>query len=213
VGLKLALLDKGRYRTLTERLRNAGFTPDRNEEGQPTRQRWRLTGQYPVTVDFLIPPSLPTDRGGRLRNIEKDFAALITPGLKLAFQDRQRILIEGDTIFGEKAAREVWVCGAGAFVVLKALAFLGRGENKDAYDLYYVVRNFGVGVEDVAACLLPLLGDDEAQRALQVLRDDFLDHNGVGPRRVAEFLQGGPDDQIQADVVGFVQALIERCEP
>jgi len=37
--------------------------------------------------------------------------------------------------------------GPGAFVVLKALAFKGRGENKDAYDLYHLVRNFGEGVE------------------------------------------------------------------
>jgi hypothetical protein len=209
VGLKLALLDEGRYRTLIERLRNAGFYQDHTEEGRLTRPRWRVTGLGSVTVDFLIPPSLATDQGGRLRDIEKDFAAIIAPGLKLAFQDRRRIRIEGRTILGEKAAREVWVCGAGAFVVLKALAFLGRGENKDAYDLYYLVRNFGAGVEDVADCLRPLLGDDEARKALQVLREDFLEHDGIGPRRVAEFLQGGPDDVIQADVVGFVAALLD----
>ena len=213
VGLKLALLDEGRYRTLTERLRDAGFAQDQTEEGRPTRQRWRVTGLGSATVDFLISPSLATDQGGQLRDIEKDFAAIIAPGLTLAFQDRRRVRIDGKTIFGETATREVWVCGPGAFVVLKALAFLGRGENKDAYDLYYVVRNFGAGVEDVAACLRPLLGDGEAQRALQVLRDDFLDHDGIGPRRVAEFLQGGPDDEIQADAVGFVRALLERCKP
>jgi hypothetical protein len=105
----------------------------------------------------------------------------------------------------------LWVCGPGAFVVLKALAFHGRGENKDAYDLYYLVRNFGAGVEDTASCLRPLLEDDEAKRAMQVLHDDFLDHDGLGPRRVAEFLQGGPNDEIHADVVGFVQALLDRC--
>jgi hypothetical protein len=209
VGLKLALLDEGRYRTLTERLRDAGFAQDQTGEGRPTRQRWRVTGIGSVTVDFLIPPSLATDQGGKLRDIESDLAAIIAPGLKLAFQDRRRIRIEGRTIFGEKASREVWACGPGAFVVLKALAFLGRGENKDAYDLFYLVRNFGAGVEDVAACLQPLLGDDEAKKALQVLRDDFLDHDAVGPRRVAEFLQGGPDDETQADVVGFVAALLD----
>ncbi len=211
VGLKLALLDEGRYRTLTERLRDAGFTQDQTEEGRPTRQRWRVTGLGSVTVDFLIPPSLATDQGGKLRDIEKDFAAIIAPGLQARLPGPPARPIEGKTIFGEKAARDVWVCGPGAFVVLKALAFLGRGENKDAYDLYYLVRNFGAGVEDVAACLRPLLGDDEAQRAFQVLRDDFLDHDGVGPRRVAEFLQGGPDDEIQADVVGFVSALLDAA--
>jgi hypothetical protein len=213
VGLKLALLDQGRYRTLTERLRDAGFTQDQTEEGLATRQRWRVTGHGSVTVDFLIPPSSETDQGGKLRNIEKDFAAVIAPGLKLAFQDRRRVRIEGKTILGENATREVWVCGPGAFVVLKALAFLGRGENKDAYDLYYLVRNFGKGVVDVAECLRPLLGDSETQQALRVLRDDFLDYDGVGPRRVAEFLQGGPDAEIQADVVGFVKLLLDRCKP
>ncbi len=106
-----------------------------------------------------------------------------------------------------------WLWSAVSFprCSLKALAFWGRGENKDAYDLYYFIRNFGAGVGDVANCLRPLLGDEESQRALQVLRNDFLDHDALGPRRVAEFLQGRPDDDIQADVVGFMRALLERC--
>jgi hypothetical protein len=164
-----------------------------------------------VTVDFVIAPSQEADQGGKLRHIDRDFAAIIAPGLELAFRDRRRVRIEGTTIFGETAARDVWVCGPGAFVVLKALAFLGRGENKDAYDLYYLVRYFGAGVEDVAAALRPLLGDPEAQRAVAVLRADFLDPDSVGPRRVTEFLYGRPDVEIQADVVGFVRVLLERC--
>jgi hypothetical protein len=38
------------------------------------------------------------------------------PGLKVAFQDRRQVRIDGKTIFGENASREVWVCGPGAFV-------------------------------------------------------------------------------------------------
>lgn len=213
VGLKLALLDEGRYRSLTERLRDAGFAQDKTDGGLPTRQRWRVvTGLGSVTVDFLIPPSRDTDQGGKLRDIEKDFAVIISPGLKLAFLDRRRVRLDGKTIFGGTASREVWVCGPGAFVVLKALAFKGRGENKDAYDLYYLVRNFGKGVEDVAGSLRPLLQDAEAKRAIDVLRNDFLDRNGIGPLRVAEFLQGGPDDEIQADVVGFISLLLKHCD-
>ncbi len=87
-----------------------------------------------MTVDFLIQPSLAGDKGGKLRDIEPDFAAIIAPGLRCAFQDRQRVTLEGRTLFNEKATREIWVCGAGAYVVLKALAFDSRGENKDAYE-------------------------------------------------------------------------------
>lgn len=137
-------------------------------------------------------------------------ARIFAPGLHLAFQDRRRVTLSGRTVMGEDATRDVWVCGPGAYVVLKALAFGLRGENKDAYDLYYVVRNYGSGVEDVAASLRPLLSDGAASKAIAVLRRDFLEHNGVGPRRVAEFLTGGPEDAVQADVVGFLRQLLER---
>lgn len=212
VGLAVALLDQGRYRTITDRLRRAGFSQDVNEAGNPTRQRWKIEeGAGTVMVDFLIPPTRPGDIGGQLRNIEADFAAVIAPGLHLAFQDRCQVVLSGPTIKGEAATREVWICGPGAYIVLKALAFGSRGENKDAYDLFYVVRNFGSGVEDIAVCLRPLLADPAGAEAIAVLQRDFLDHNDIGPRRVAAFLTGGPDDAIQADVVGFVHQLLERC--
>ena len=208
VGLAVALLDQQRYTALTERLRRAGFSPDVNEDGNPTRHRWKIEENVKVTVDFLIQPTLPGDQGGRLRDIEPDFAALIAPGLDLAFVDRHSVRLSGKTILGEDATRDVWVCGAGAYIILKALAFGIRGENKDAYDLFYVVRNYGMGVGDVADALRPLLGDDSTKQALEVLQRDFLDHNGLGPRRVAEFLALGPYETLQADVVGFIGELL-----
>ena len=136
-------------------------------------ERW-LTNRPPTTdttasrLNWCAPPA----------RFEQDFAAVITPGLHLAFQD------------------------------LKALAFQQRGENKDAYDLYYLVRNYGKGVEDVAGRLFPLLADPAAQEAMDILKQDFQTHDCVGPRRVADFLRGMPDDEIQADVVGFVGRLL-----
>jgi hypothetical protein len=208
VGLTVAVLDQGRYRELTATLRRAGFSQDETQEGRPTRQRWKITRGDKVTVDFLIQPTRPEDRGGSLRDIERDFAAIIAPGLQLAFEDRRRLTLSGRTTMGEDASRDVWVCGPGAYVVLKALAFDLRGENKDAYDLFYVLRNYGGGVEEVSKCLRPLLVDSDASRALAILQRDFLDHDGVGPRRVAEFLVGRRDDAIQADVVGYIEALL-----
>lgn len=211
IGLTLDLLNEERYRTLTERLRRAEFEPDVSGRGNPTLQRWKIQGPETVTVDFLIPPSRPEDSGGQLRKIEPDFAAMIVPGLHLAFEDRRRVTLEGRTIRGEKAARDVWICGPGAYVVLKSLALQERGENKDAYDLYYVVRNYGTTIDDVASSLKSLLHDPFAEEALSILEQNFGEHDGIGPRRTAEFLTNGPHDEIQADVVGFVRQLLERC--
>lgn len=213
LGLALALLNHERYRTLSERLREAGFSADVNQQGAQTRQRWRLQTLRggKITVDFLIPPSRKNDRAGSLRNLESDFAAFIIPGLRLAFLDRQSVHISGKTIFGERAARDVWVCGPGAFIALKALAFQARGYDKDAYDLYYVARNYRQGIEDVAGCLRLVLRKAEAAEVLKILENNFLDIDGPGPVRVARFLGGGVDEQVQADVAGFIQRLVRLC--
>jgi hypothetical protein len=213
LGLSLAILDRERYEDLTQRLHRSGFEPDENEEGNTTFQRWkvRTSSGLKVTVDFLIPPSLDTDKGGDLRHIEKDFAAVITPGLRLAFQDKKKVSLKGVTLKGEKAEREIWVCGPGAFIVLKALAFHQRGENKDAYDLYFVIRNYGSGIGEVCECLSPLLKEAETKSALEILSRDFIDPDSVGPSRVARFQYNEPNPDLQADVAGYIRELLEKC--
>ena len=211
VGLSLAVLDNHYYRTVVERLRAAKFNPDKNERGNRTNQRWKVEGRDKVTIDFLIPPSTEGDVGGRVRNLEEDFAAVIAPGLHLAFRDQVTTTLSGETIFGEKATREVKVCGAGAFVILKALAFASRGENKDAYDLYYLVRNYANGPEEVAKRLRSLGEDLKCDEALNIMRRDFLDVRSVGVMRATSFLRGEgvSDDVLQADIAGFVGSLID----
>jgi len=211
LGLAFALVGEQRYQEVAERLRNAKFSPDKNDEGQPTRQRWRISDPA-VTVDFLIEPEKSTEaQAGRLFPLTKDWAAIIAPGLHLAFKNNQKVTLSGRTIVGETTERDIRVCGAGAFVILKALAFHIRGENKDAYDLYYLLRNYGRGVSDVAAQLRPLLPDASAMRALEYLRADFHDSETIGPRRVAEFLYGRSDADVQADAVGFIRQLLDEC--
>jgi hypothetical protein len=92
------------------------------------------------------------------------------------------------------------------------LHFVSEAQTKDAYDLYYHIRNFGAGVHEIAAALKPLLSEPEAKKALEILRQDFTDHEGVGPVRVAQFLTGSRDDAVQADVLGFVRQLFYLCK-
>src|SRR3954469_8534124 len=43
LGLAFALVGEERYKEVAERLRHANFKPDENDEGKPTRQRWRIS--------------------------------------------------------------------------------------------------------------------------------------------------------------------------
>ena len=208
LGFSLGLLEGSRYQEIAERLTSAGFRPDVNDDGNVTLQRWIQKEYLGVTIDFLIPRSNPGDEGGTIFKLEHNFGAIISPGLQLAFRDQEIVALSGQTLLGGATTRNVRVCGPGAYVVLKALAFDGRGKYKDAYDLYYVVRNFNGGPEDVAAHLIPLLGNIESTQAIEVLQRDFTDPGSVGPRRVAEFLYRRADDNTQADVAGFVSQLL-----
>ena len=65
----------------------------------------------------------------------------------------------------------------------------------------------GLGGIEVGGCLAPVLGHPDA-----------LDHHrvvgfvlGVGPRRLAEFLYGREDANLQADAAAFVRQLLEEC--
>ncbi|MDE0632111.1 MAG: hypothetical protein OXH73_11470 [Caldilineaceae bacterium] len=206
MGLALAILNHERYRELGHRLRDAGFEPAVNEQGNRRLQTWTAGTPHPVTVDFLIPPVEESDKGGELRHFESDLAAIVAPGLELAFKDRRWKELSGSLPSGARATRKIPVCGPGAFTVLKVLAFGNRTENKDAYDLFYVWG--GIGVPDVAESLVPLQPDSYIEDALSVIERDFCHHNGTGPIGTARFLTKELDDNIQADVVGHARALL-----
>ena len=127
----------------------------------------------------------------------------------MAFVDQVSVALNGRTLDDEVAQRDVSVCGPAAFVVLKALAFHGRGYSKDAYDLFYVLRNFGRGPQDVARRFGPIAANQKAREALGILERDFLDMDAVGPLRAASFLAQDPDDALRADVAAFVGDFLD----
>jgi len=215
IALRLALLNEERYLTLSRRLRDAGFEADVAGSGNPTRQRWiaRTAEDEPMTVEFLISPPSMESRPGTIQDLEDDFAAIIMEGMELAFEDREAIILSGRTLSGEVVRdRTVWVAGPAAFVVLKAIALRERGLLKDAFDLYYVVRHYGDNVGDVAKRLIPLLEDPIAQRALDILREDFETIDHLGPRRAARFVGEEGNEGLRADIRGQILGLVEACE-
>lgn len=208
LGLSVALFEEARYAELADRLQAAGFEPDVNVRGNRTRQRWRFSSPA-VTVDFLIEPTRG-ERPGTVKDLTPELAAFVVPGVRLAFLDRVRVVLGGETVRGEQAERSIWVCGPGAFVAMKALALGLRGENKDAHDLVYVVSELGGAV--VAAALRPLLAEAQAAEALASLRRDFATVRDIGPLRSAEFLVGGLDEALAADAWGALQDLLARLD-
>ena len=213
IALSLAVLDGNRYHAMADRMRRAGFAPDVNERGNATIQRWVLQEAPRATVDFLIPQASRVEAEQRIHNLEPDFGALVTRGLSDAIKTRVHVRIDGHTLDGARVARDVWVCGPDGFLVLKALAFRNRGEGKDAYDLYYVLKHHDVRAAGIGSRLRVLrdrdpIDPDAIDDAVRTLREDFGGIDGLGPTRAADFLATGSEDDVRADVAAHVAALL-----
>ena len=213
IALSLAVLDAQRYHAIAERMRRAGFAPDVNERGNATIQRWVLQQAPRACVDFLIPQASRTDPDQRIHHLESDFGALVTRGLSDAIRTRLHARLDGRTLDGAWAERDVWVCGPEGFLLLKALAFRNRGEGKDAYDLYYVLKHHDMRAAGIGARFRMLrdrdpIDPDAIDDAIRTLREDFAGIDGVGPTRAANFLATDSDDEVRADVVAHVVALL-----
>ncbi len=217
VALALALLDDERYAGLSARLRAEGFEPDTNDSGNPTVQRWKL-GQLKVTIDFLMAPvadEQPTGAATRIKKLQSDFGAVVTPGLQLAFEDRRWIKISGHTLAGESVTRTVPICGPAAYAVLKAFAAAHRSEPKDAFDLIYVISHTPGGGAAVADDLNALTDRETVKEAIDLLARDFENLDTIGPQRAAKFslpeTAGGDEiDAAAADAQGYVADLLTR---
>ncbi len=214
VALEVSVLDAEHYKEISERLRNKDFAPDTKSSGRRTRQRWRWREQK-VTVDFLIPPAEGVDPGTvRVQDLEEDFAALIVKPLGLAFDEPITRTLDGSTLEGDAMQRDVNFCGPAAFVALKAFAFSKRAEQKDAYDLVYVLRRWPGGIDDIAARTA-----EHAKRQprliaenLSLLDRDFRTLESAGPRSASRFHDGIVDDDRVADAHGAVRDLLTSCE-
>jgi hypothetical protein len=213
LALSLSVLSDEKYRDISGRLREAGFAPAKKADGKIIRQTWEMTGKLGrITVDFLIPRSDRADPKRLLQDLEKDFGAIRTRGLELAFLDQRKVDLEGQTIDGDRATRTVQVAGLAAMLVLKAFAFEHRGAEKDAYDAFYLVDEHGI--DAVASVLDPYLRqaefEEDVRSALAIFKRDFLDPEGLGAGSVARFMNAESDEDLRADVAGAFGAVLRR---
>ncbi|MBS3789211.1 nucleotidyl transferase AbiEii/AbiGii toxin family protein [Candidatus Bipolaricaulota bacterium] len=194
IGFSLGIIEYEPYRRIVERLGQSGFRRDKNEAGNLTNHRWITEDKdSTVTVDFQIPPDEKSPAAGKMQNITGKLSAIVTPGLRLAFKDTEKRIIEHKTPAGDQIEREIKTCGPASFLVLKALAINEREKWKDYYDIFYLLRNWPEGIKYIAEQLIQLKQFDRGshvETCVTVLRRDFKSLDHVGPRNVARFFYG-----------------------
>jgi hypothetical protein len=210
-------LAEGAYAELVETLTRAGYR--RDVEGLKPFQLQRAIdlgdGGDPVLVlvDLLMPRNTKTRR-----NRPPLIAGLRVQGAdggEIALKNNVRLTVDGRMPDGRPNQVELLVASIPALLVMKGFALDGRDKPKDAYDIYYCVRNFPGGPVALAGACRPLLEDAVARDGYSRIAAKFSTEDAFGPHTVSLFLgeSGGFDDmspeQVRVDAHRQVRAWLQ----
>ena len=107
-----------------------------------------------VEVDLLAGQYGGTSRSHRTQ-IVQDARARKTRGCDLVFENNEIVAIEGELPGGGHLTVQCRVAAFVPFLVMKGMALADRLKEKDAYDIYYCVRQYPGGIAALAEAFRP----------------------------------------------------------
>ena len=215
LGLDAEALGDGEYARLVELLKAHGYAQDeRRREFQLVRRAPAPDGGPPidVVVDFLMPKGVAIARN-RPPLID-GFRVIRASGVELALRFCETAPVEGEMPGGATNRVRVAVASIPALLAMKGFALDGRYKQKDAYDVYYCIRNFPGGPDVLAAACRPLLAHEDAVAGYGHINSKFESLESLGPISVKKFveetdvLQERTADQWQQDAFRQVDAWL-----
>jgi hypothetical protein len=197
LDLDAEALGDGEYATLIDALRGHGY------QQRAELRRFQLIRQVPATdggapidiiVDFLMPRHAEIVKNNP--PLVNDFAVQKADGADLALRFYQLVAIDGPMPAGGTNRVEIAVCSIPALLAMKGHALRGRYKQKDAYDIYYCIRNYPGGIGALAEACRPILEHPSGAEGYRYIAEKFDTADGHGPTCVRRFVA---DTQILGD--------------
>lgn len=215
LGLDAESLGDGEYVKLIETLMEHGY-------GQSSElRRFQLVRQVPpsddgdsidVIVDFLMPRDAEIVKN--TPPFIDNFAVQRADGADLATHFYQMVAVQGTMPGGGSNNVEIAVCSIPALLAMKGHAVNGRYKQKDAYDIYYCVRNYPEGIAALANDCQPVLQYASGKKGFRFINEKFDVPDGYGPTCVRRFVEetrllgDRTPEQWQQDAFGQVDAWL-----
>jgi len=209
------LADHG-YAALVEKLDAAKY--ERNAEGLKPFQLRRVVdlqdGGDPVAVivDLLMPKGAKTQK--HRSKLVEGLRVQEADGGAIALRSNLKMTIAGTMPDGRKNEVEMLVASIPALLVMKGYALVQRDKKKDAYDIYFCVRNYADGRDALADECRKLLEDPVAREGFENIAGKFGTPDAFGPQTVRMFLEGSgamsdmSPEQVQEDAFQQVRAFL-----
>ncbi|NRD57389.1 nucleotidyl transferase AbiEii/AbiGii toxin family protein [Corallococcus exiguus] len=198
--LSVALIEGnvGAYDKLEKSLRDAGFHMVKGESF-----RWQ-GGDLPLTIEFFCPPT-GGQEGGRLYRpggiVGGKLSAIVLKTGALIDRDVRPVEVPVDLPGGGgRTHMRLKVVGPAAYLASKADALQRRNNNKDAYDIVWLIEAWPGGQKEFAAVIRDSSVHDDPlfEQALVALSQEFEDLDAAGARKYARFMSASGVDPDQS---------------
>jgi hypothetical protein len=136
-------------------------------------------------------------------------------GIDLAFEVFDEISVTGEMPDGGTNTVRLRVVRIEALIIMKAFAMADRVKPKDAYDIYFCLKNYPGSVTALAKLYQGLLPNGLVREGLQVLRDKFRSVDAVGPNWVRQVIADenlGEPDLAQRESFELMQLFLSKLE-
>ena len=215
LSLNAEALGDGEYAQLVESLQEQGYNQ------REDMRRFQLVRTVPardggpdinVVVDFLMPRDVEIVKN--TPPLISNFAVQRADGANLALKFYQMVAIDSEMPDGGHNRVHIAVASIPALLAMKGYAIANRQKPKDAYDIYFCIRNFPDALVALVAETKPLLEVDTAREGYLLIEGKFRDVDDFGPTSVRKFVEGSDAlgertaDQWQQDAFGQVNAWL-----
>ena len=187
-GVSLALTEAEKYKDIGRILKEAGYRNSINERGNQRLHSFvRGNAEDSVVIDFLT-TKYAGPENSLMHRVSDEISAIQTKGLGLALKHPMKVAIQATTAAGDVQEEVINVCRPAAYIALKALAYDGRRNGKDVYDLVFVLQNYQEGVASVVHETTEAdFASPYFQEALETLARHFRTVGHIGPAAYANF--------------------------
>ena len=217
LSLDSEALADGEYAKLVELLMARGYRQRTDLRRFQLSRKVALAGAGPsveVLVDFLMPrhANIAKNKPPLVRN----FAVQRADGADLALRFYQLVAIEGDMPEGGVNSVLIAVASIPALLAMKGYSIADRHKLKDAYDIYYCVRNYPDGVDGLTQATRALLRIKGFETGYRKISSKFRTVDDYDPTCVRQFvigtsaLGGRTPEQWQQDAFGQVDEWLSR---
>ena len=171
---------------------------------------------FNIEVDFLTSEFGGTGKKHRTQIIQ-DMHPRKAHGCELAFEMPIEVKLHGILPGGSMDETLIRVADIAPFILMKALTLGTRLKEKDAYDIYFCIKNYPGGIDPLIQKFHPYHNNPLAKEGLAILQEKFSSPEHIGPRFVADVLEIiDPEERemLQRDVyehVAFLLKGIQSC--